>query len=808
MKHRSSKSNPRRTSKKTSEPDSADQLAKDLGVRREDTDQFNRSVNDQLSDDQVVLSKPQATVLPPPGREMVGSFQLNQRGFGFIIPDTPIEHGDLFVPAGNTGGALTGDHVRARVIHQKSRGGGSKSGRSPYIGEVIEVIQRGNQCFTGNLKKRGQVWVVQVDGKILHDPIIIRDPHAKDAKEGDKVVIEISDYPTDDEPGEGVIIEVLGESGQPHTETLAVIRAFGLPGQFPPEVIAQARAAAASFDETTPRSNREDLTKQLICTIDPPDAKDFDDAISIDRFDPHDQDDGAAYELGIHIADVSYFVTQDSELDKEAYTRGNSAYLPKKVVPMLPELLSNGVCSLQEGVDRFCKSAFVRYDERGHVISERLANTVIHSAKRLTYIEAQALIEDDLRLARKHTRSTPKYSRALIDKLKLMDELARLLRQRRIKDGMITLALPDVELVFDEHGFVVDATPEDNAFTHTIIEMFMVEANEAIARFFDRLQVPCIRRIHPDPDVSDLSDLRRYVRVAGYNVPDNPTRIELQQLLNSARGKPAEYAVNIAVLKTLSKAEYSPQPIGHFALASKQYVHFTSPIRRYPDLTAHRSLDACLEHAGNDPKGGRKKKINLQRLLDDPRCPDEQSLTETGRHCSSTERNAESAERNLRTFFVLELLSHKLGEDFEGTVTGVTNSGVYVQINRYLVDGFIPVNDLPSHGSGTDRWRLNRATGALVAQRSGKTITIGDQFVVRIATVKPAGRVLELAIVDGRPSKSQKRSQPRGARKAFQETLELKRAKNKAKSTHKNNDINKSKSKAKSKKKDRRKRKR
>lgn len=693
----------------------------------------------------VVLGSAGTVGLPPPGREVVGVFQLHPRGFGFIVPDSPIEHGDLFVPPGRTGSALTGDHVRARVIHQQRSGG---PGRSPYTGVVVEVIQRANRHFTGNLRQRGRDWIVEVDSKLLHSPVVIRDPHAKNAQSGNKVVVELIEYPTDDAPGEGVITEVLGETGEPNVETVAVMRTYGLPDHFPETVLEEARTLANQFDDKAIPTDREDLTGKLVCTIDPPDAKDFDDAISIEQFEPDEQQDGAVYELGVHIADVSHFVRPGSHLDQEAAARANSVYLPRRVVPMLPELLSNGVCSLQEGVNRYCKSAFVRYDAEGCVLGQRFANTVIRSAKRMTYLEAQAVIDQDLRQARQFAKSRPHYPAPLIAALNRMDELAKAIRTRRLKQGMIVLDLPEVELVFDEHGHVTDAVPQDDAFTHTMIEMLMVEANEAVARLFDDLNVPILRRVHPDPDPTHLKDLRQFTRVAGYEIPMQATRLELQGLLNAIRGKPAQWAVNMAVLRTLSKAEYAPLSTGHFALASEQYAHFTSPIRRYPDLTLHRALEAYLTLSRDAGPGGTRRKSFGKKLQRDDRCPDEQELVQIGQQCSTKERNGESAERDLRTYLVLDLLSHHVGQDFEGTVTGLTNAGIFVQLSRYLVDGFIAVGDLPSRRGGHDRWKLNRLTGALTAQRSGNTIKIGDRKMVRIAQIHPAGRVLELVIVD------------------------------------------------------------
>ena len=451
---------------------------------------------------------------------------------------------------------------------------------------------------------------------------------------------------------------------------------------------------------------------------------------------------------------------------------------------MLPEVLSNGVCSLMEGVTRYAKSVFLTYDADGNVLNERFAKTAIRSAKRLTYIEAQALIEDDLRTARKHTKSEPNYPRELIQALKQMDELAKIIRERRMRDGMIVLGLPAVELIYDDAGRVVDAEPEDDAFTHKLIEMFMVEANEAAARVFARIEVPMIRRTHPDPDAHDIGDLKAFARVAGFNIPAKPSRKELQNLLEAVRGKPAQHAVHMAVLKTLSKAEYSPKLIGHFALASDHYTHFTSPIRRYPDFVVHRSLDVLLEHLHDDGSGRKPKAKQLgNKLRQDDRVPNEEAMSNIGRHCSATERNSESAERELRNYLVLELLSSKLGEDFPGTVTGVTGQGIYMQIDRYLIDGMIRLSDLPG-GSGSggkgDRWQLNRNTGALVAQRSGRSITIGDTFTVRIAGVDLARRQMELVIIEsqksGKGKKPQKQQDDGETKNKAQEAPRLRRA--------------------------------
>ena len=757
------------------EPRTLRQLAKDLGVEDSEFEQFKTAAEALLEDGGVILGSADTIALPPPGKEMVGVFRAHEKGFGFLQPDQLTQHGDLFIPPGATRDAMNGDRVRAKVIHEKRRAG---TGKSPFVGRIIEVLQRSDQQYVGTLLKRGKLHVVQVDGRLMSEPVIIRDPTVKNARVGDKVVIEIVEYPRDrNDIAEGVITEVLGPGGEPEIETRSVIRAFGLAEKFPQEVLAEARSVSQAFDPDIIPDDREDLTDVLTITIDPPTAKDYDDAISI-RPCKHGKED--AIELGVHIADVAYFVKPGSSLDKEAYDRGNSTYLPRLVVPMLPEVLSNGVCSLQEGVNRYAKSCFIKYDQDGKVLSERFARSVIQSNRRLTYLEAQALIDGNLREARKHAKTDPKYPKPVVAAILQMNDLAKRIRERRLEQGMIVLGLPEVELIFDDSGRVVDAEPEDDAFTHTLIEMFMVEANEAAARLFDSADVPMIRRIHPDPDAHGIDDLRMFARVAGYNIPARPSRKQLQTLLQAVQGKTAQRSVNMAVLRTLSKAEYSPMLIGHFALASEHYTHFTSPIRRYPDLVVHRGIDAYLKTAASiTGKRPTNRKIG-NRLMDDALVPDEMALRELGRHCSATERNSESAERELRNYLVLELLADHIGEDYDGTVTGVTGNGVYIQIDKYLVDGFVRSNDLP--GGANDRWQLNPKTGALVAQRSGHAVTIGNTFTVRVASVDLGRRVMELVVLADHPTgKVKHRKLSQGKAKAATRTSKLKNKRNQTK---------------------------
>ena len=745
-------------------PANVETVALDLGVAQTDHAEFAAAVDDLVTRNLLMKDGSGTIGLPAMPDEVIGNFRKNPRGFGFVIPKVSFREGDIFIPPDCVANALTGDIVRVRVVR------GMRNGERDITGDILEVIERKRAGFTGELKKRGGLWVVLPDGKELTQPIVVKDPTVKNANEGDKVVIEITTYPQGNELGEGVITKVLGEAGLPDVETQAVIAAFALPGEFPKECVEQARAAAAQYEvdlaegDANGWSDRMDMRDDFIITIDPNDSKDFDDAISI-HLDP----DGS-WRLGVHIADVAHFIPPGTPLDIEARQRGNSCYLPRLVIPMLPEVLSNGICSLSEATPRFCKSAFMHYTPDGRIISERVAQTLIKSAKRLTYLEAQSLIDGDLREARKHAKTEPKYTDQLIKTLRQMDTLAKEIRTRRRKQGMIHLELPEVNLVFDDAGHVIDAEPEDNAFTHTLIEMFMVEANEVLARLFRDMDVPLLRRVHPEPPPGDVQDLRQTAKVAGFNIPRNPTRQELQALLDATAGTPAARAVHFGVLRTLTKAEYSPALIGHFALASDAYAHFTSPIRRYADLTVHRALAAYLGKTdnGNKPPKAEKDRKRLGRTLLEmgPKqgVIDQDELVEIGRAVTDTEKRAEGAEQSLRQFLVLQLLTSHLGESFPGLVTGVTSAGVFIQIEKYLAEGMIKAADLPSGGGqGGGRWFVDQRTGALVNQGSGRSYSIGDRVNITIANIDLAARRMDLVITDPRSRDQGKTKRPVGA---------------------------------------------
>lgn len=693
------------------QPKQIDQLAQAMGVANAEWGGFHDACKALMKSGRVALGAGQALMLAEPPGSVMGTFRGNPRGFGFIVPQTPNAHGDIYVPSSQTGGAISGDTVRARV---KKRG--KRRGKMLFEASVEQVIKRGQNRFPGQLVRQVKRWFVIPDGNTLHAPILVEDPTAKRAQPGDSVVVEIICYPEEGQPAQGVIVKVLGQYGEPDVDTISILEQYQLPREFPDDVLEAARKAVEGFNTRQLPKEREDLRNEVILTIDPDDARDFDDAVSITE-----NSDGTMT-LGVHIADVPAFVPEGGAIDEEAKRRTTSVYLPGTVVPMLPEVLSNGVCSLQERQARLTRSAFVTYDKSGKVIRERLANTVIKSTKRLTYRQADKILSG----------SPGRTSAKVVALLERMNKLARKIHKRRIRQGMLELDLPDVDLVLDEKGSVRDAQPADQSYPHKIIEMFMVEANEAVARILRKAGVSYLRRIHGEPIEDAAGTCRRILSLLGYELPDDADRRMIQDILDRAKGKPEAFTVNLSVLRTMQAAEYSPMDVGHYALASKDYCHFTSPIRRYPDLTVHRLVDALVRGESLEE------------------APGQDELVELGRWCSQGERQAESAERELREVLVLRLLEDRVGDEFDGVVTGVANVGLFVQLQHYLVEGLVSFNVL-----GDDWWEVDTRYGVVEGERSGVRISIGDPMKVKVAAVYVPPRKLDLAPVEtlGKPKR-------------------------------------------------------
>ncbi len=648
--------------------------------------------------------------------ELTGRFRMAAGGYGFVKPEpsendpTPV---DVFIPASKTGDAASGDLVRAKFSRRK--------GRKELLltGRIIEVVERITHRFVGTYLEREGYGFVKVDGEKFNTDIMVGDAGAKNCRVDDKVVIEMVNFPSSYELGEAVIVEVLGERGQPGLDTQTIIHQFNLPQQFPEEVLENARQEAEKFDETIGQ-DRTDFTKDTVITIDPKTARDFDDAISLTKLE------NGHWKLGVHIADVSHFVKPRSPLDNEAYNRATSVYLPDKVIPMLPETISNNLASLQPGRVRYTTTAVIEFSEDGIPIHTDLHRGAINSAHRFNYEEIDDYLEDDKPWK---TKLKPDVFRLVRD----MHTLGMILRKRRMARGAFDLIIPDVKIDFDDDGKVVGAHKVDNTESHQIIEEFMLAANEAVAQRLadDELHFP--RRIHESPSDMKLRDLKNFLQELGIDTRSLQNRFELNRIIDLAKERPERDAISFAILRSMQKAIYSPRDIGHFALASDAYCHFTSPIRRYPDLVIHRMVaDLIIKKRPADDFG---------------------HLLKLGQHCSDLEQRAEAAERELIKLKLLNYMVDKVGETMEAIVTGVESYGLFAQGTDVPAEGLVPIVNLPN-----DKYDFDKASRTLTGAR-GNYFRLGDQVTVEIKSVDPDARKLELAVVSSSQGK-RKRSAP------------------------------------------------
>jgi ribonuclease R len=655
------------------------------------------------------------------GKRIVGSFRHNESGFGFVRP-TGVPRGednreaDIYIPAKRTKDAANGDIVAVQLLPPGRKHPGPR-------GEIVEVIERQTNRFVGTYFEHGGYGLVQIDGPLFARPIHVGDPGAAGVVPDDKVVVEMIRFPSPVRAGEGVITEVLGPRGKPGVDTLAIIHEFALPGEFAEDALQEARDQVAAFDDAE-LGDRYDATGETVLTIDPADARDFDDAISLQRLA------GGHWRLGVHIADVSHFVRPNTPLDREAQARATSVYLPDRVIPMLPELISNGLASLQPGKVRFTKTVYIEFTAEGvrtHVEAHRAA---IKSSKRLAYEQVDEYLADPAPWLRK----LGKQVHALLG---LMHELAMILRKRRFEHGALAMDMPDVKIDLDKHGKVVGAHAVENTESHQIIEEFMLAANEAVADVLAGREIPFLRRIHESPVPRKLKALTEFVNEIGFETASLESRFEIQSLLDRVAGQPQEQAVHYALLRSMQRAVYSPEPLGHYALASDCYCHFTSPIRRYPDLTVHRLLDAVIRGA--------------------PPVSDYDALLVLGEHCSQCEERAEKAERELIKVKLLTYLEDRVGEEMDAVVTGVETFGLFAQGLKLPAEGFVHVSSLAD-----DYYQFDRTSRTLSGFRSGNTYQLGDVLRVAVARVDIDRRQLDFRVV-GRPAVSSKR--PASARK-------------------------------------------
>ena len=636
--------------------------------------------------------------------DVVGIFRRAAGGYGFVRPLEAAagdRSGDIHISAASALDAATGDTVRVLLAR------GRDVRRPGPAGEIVEVVTRRTTRFVGGyFEAAGGGWV-RIDGTNFARPVSVGDPGAKGVRENDKVVVEMVRFPSHLRDAEGVIVEVLGAAGEAGVDTLTVIHEFGLPGPFPEGALAESRRQAERFREEVP-AGRRDLTDRVIVTIDPVDARDFDDAISLERIDR------GHWLLGVHIADVSHFVEEGSPLDQEAKARGTSVYLPDRVIPMLPEIVSNNLASLQPDRVRYARTCWIEFSADGIPVHAEEERSAIKSQRRFTYEEVDVFLADPDTPAVEMTGEV----RSLLGRMR---DLARMLRSRRMARGSLELAMPEVKIDLDRDGRVSGAHVVENTESHQIIEEFMLAANEAVAGMLAAAGAGFLRRIHPAPDPRKLRQLTEFVSELGFEVDTLESRFELQRLLDMARGRPEEHAVHYAVLRSLSRAVYGPQEDGHYALASDCYCHYTSPIRRYPDLTVHRALDLLA-------RGRRAAAEGLPRL---------------GEECSLLERRAEAAERELVKLKLLLFLSSRTGQEMDAVVTGVESFGLFVQGLELPAEGLVALESLPD-----DSYRYERASHTLIGRRAGNSFRLGDRVRVTVFRVDLDRRTLDFRLVE------------------------------------------------------------
>jgi ribonuclease R len=660
---------------------------------------------------------------PADANRVTGTFRRMERGFGFVTPaggGPRDKDKDIYISERSARDAASGDTVLVR-LKGRPRMHGGKPGLE---GEIVEIVERQTHHFVGTYEESAGQAFVTVDGMPFTRPILVGDPGAKNARPNDKVVIELVRFPSHIDDGEGVITKVLGPRGQPGVDTLSIIHEFNLPGDFAADALEESRRQAEQFDESI-GEGRSDLTEETIITIDPVDARDFDDAISLARTS------NGHWLLGVHIADVSHFVQPKTALDREARDRATSVYLPDRVIPMLPEIISNNLASLQPNKVRYAKTAIMEFTGEGVPVHTEYKSSAIRSVRRFTYEEVDEFLAD-------RTTWKAKLTPAVFDLLERMHELAMILRKRRIARGAIELSMQEVKIDLNRDGQVSGAHLVVNTESHQIIEEFMLAANEAVAQLLKDADVLFLRRVHQAPDPRKSQALTEFVHELGLSTGSLESRFEIQRVLEQVKGQTEERAVNYAVLRSMQQAVYSPDEEGHYALASEHYCHFTSPIRRYPDLTVHRLLDQLAAK--------RKPRNDLEELA---------SL---GQHCSSRERRAEAAERELVKVKLLDYMSQRIGEELDAVVTGVQQFGMFAQGIEIPAEGLIHISSLQD-----DYYRYDKATHSLTGFRSQNAFRLGDVVRVAVARVDVDRRELDLRVV-GRTGKTADRAARTGER--------------------------------------------
>ena len=665
-----------------------------LSVPQEDREKFESLINELIAEGRVFETKKGKLASPKDLQMATGTFIGHARGFGFVTPDAGGE--DIFIPASETMGAMQKDRVLYKMLHKAEKG-------KKADGVIVRILERGQQRIVGTFEagSKGYGFVVADDKKIAKDIFISRE-NTKGAVTGHKVVVEITDYGEDRRNPEGKVIEILGHINDPGVDILSVIRRYELAVEFPEEVYAEIEHLGTEVAEAD-KKGREDLRDLLTITIDGADAKDLDDAVSLKRLG------NGNFELGVHIADVSHYVRENTALDKEAYARGTSVYLVDRVIPMLPHKLSNGICSLNPHVDRLALSCLMEVNGRGEVVSHRILESIINSDYRMTYTAVREILEDG-------TPALLEQYAEILPMLEDMEELRQILGEKRRKRGSVNFDLPESKIILDENGKPIDIKPYEKSIATNMIEEFMLVCNETIAENSFWQEMPFMYRSHQEPDEDKLEKMEQFLRGFGYYLRKRDGEIhprELQKVLQKAEETDEERIITRMVLRSMMQARYTAENGGHFGLAAKYYCHFTSPIRRYPDLEIHRMIKKML-HGELDEKAS----AYYRRKMPD-----------WAKHCSKQERVAEDAERDTDALKKVEFMEDKVGQIYEGIISGVTNWGIYVELPN-TIEGMVALSQMDD-----DYYEFDEKKMLVFGKRTKKSYRLGDKVVVSVAKV-------------------------------------------------------------------------
>lgn len=680
------------------------ELAVMLQVSKEDRSELNRILNELLNEGKISITKKGKFIKAKHAPEaLVGTFISHPKGFGFV--EIEGREDDLYIPENCINGAFHKDTVKVTLLpvqHGKRQ-----------EAQVVEIIARGMKQVVGTFDKSNQNYgFVIPDNEKIGTDIFVPTERSKGAVSGHKVVCEITDYGKDNRKPEGKVVEILGHVNDPGVDIMSIVKGYELPTEFPEKVLHQAENVAHDVTEAD-MAGRTDLRNVQMVTIDGEDAKDLDDAVSLSM-------DGENYKLGVHIADVTNYVQENSALDWEAQKRGTSVYLVDRVIPMLPHTLSNGICSLNAGLDRLALSCLMTINPKGEVISHDIEESVIRVDRRMSYTSVKKILED------KDETEIREYEE-LVPMFKLMQELAAILREKRRKRGSIDFDFPETKIILDKKGHPVDIKPYDRNVATKIIEDFMLIANETVAQHFYWMELPFVYRTHDNPDPEKIAKLSTFIRNFGYTIKSKQEEIhpkELQKLLAKIEDTPEEALISRLTLRSMKQAKYTIDCTGHFGLACQFYCHFTSPIRRYPDLQIHRIIKEQIR--------GRMNENRIAHYND--------ILPEVAQHSSEMERRADEAERETNKLKKVEYMEEHLGEIYEGVISSITSWGVYVELPN-TIEGMIHVSMLPG-----DYFYYDEETYEMVGQSTNLRYKLGEKLKVRVNATDKISRTIDFVI--------------------------------------------------------------